>query len=329
MVANEAYERYVAGLQREIEDEYGRDGTPPPPPRADRPKAVLRKERALSSEFKELWERIRRKTRYQVRIDSERLVADVARDLARVRVTAPRVHITRATVEAVGDALEARLTGTRVGGELRPHALPNVIALIESLLEYTTPPMRLSRSTLLAILRMADNRESMVRNPHDFATAAVRLIKEKLADQLADGIRYERIADWYAMDRFLEDDEIDLFGKYIEPVARDTGLYTQIACDSQVERAFLRGLETRDDVRLFLKLPAWFTVPTPVGEYNPDWAIVLDREGAGERVFLVRETKGEGELRPTERMKTECGRAHFEGTLGVDHAVVTAPGDVR
>ena len=77
------------------------------------------------------------------------------------------------------------------------------------------------------------------------------------------------------------------------------------------------------------KPPAWFTVPTPVGEYNPDWAIVLDREGAGEPVFLVRETKGEGELRPTERMKTECGRAHFEGTLGVDHAVVTAPGDVR
>ena len=329
VVANEAYERYVAGLQREIEEEYGRDGTPPPPPRADRPKAVLRKERALSSEFRELWERIRRKTRYQVRIDSERLVADVARDLARVRVGAPRVHITRATVEAVGDALETQLTGTRVGDELRPHALPDLVASIESLLEYTTPPMRLSRSTLLAILRTADNREAIVRNPHDFATAAVRIIKEKLADQLADGIRYERVDDWYAMDRFLEDDEIDLFGKYIEPVARDTGLYTQIACDSLVERDFLRGLETREDVKLFLKLPAWFTVPTPVGEYNPDWAIVLDREGAGERVFLVRETKGEGELRPTERMKTECGRAHFEGALGVSYDVVSAPGDVR
>ena len=77
-----------------------------------------------------------------------------------------------------------------------------------------------------------------------------------------------------------------------------------------------------------MKLPAWFTVPTPVGEYNPDWAIVLDRDGEGERVYLVRETKGEGELRPTERMKTECGRAHFEGALGVPYAVVTEAKDV-
>jgi len=69
-------------------------------------------------------------------------------------------------------------------------------------------------------------------------------------------------------------------------------------------------------------------VPTPVGEYNPDWAIVLDREGAGQRVYLVRETKGEGELRPTERMKTECGRAHFEGALGVSYAMVTEAADI-
>jgi type III restriction enzyme len=150
----------------------------------------------------------------------------------------------------------------------------------------------------------------------------------KLAAQLADGIRYERIDDWYAMDRFLEEDEIDLFGQYIEPVSHDNGLYTQVACDSLVERDFVRDLETREDVKLFLKLSAWFTVPTPVGEYNPDWAIVLDREGTGERVFLVRETKGEGELRPTEKMKTECGRVHFEDALEVSYAVVTRAVDI-
>jgi type III restriction enzyme len=329
VVANEAYEKYVAGLQREIEDEYGTDGTPPPPPRADRPKAVLRKERALSLEFKELWERIRRKTRYQVRIDSKRLIADACAALAKVEVAAPHIRVTRATVEAVGESLEAHLTGTRVGDKVRPEALPNVVALVESLLEYTSPPMRLSRRTILAIIAGAGNVDAMTRNPHDFATAAVRIIKEKMSAQLADGIRYERIDDWYAMDRFLEEDEIDLFGQYVEPVAYDNALYTQIACDSLVERDFVRGLETRDDVKLFLKLPAWFTVPTPVGEYNPDWAIVLDREGTGERVFLVRETKSADELRPNERMKTDCGKVHFEGALEVSYEVVTKATEIE
>ncbi len=324
----------MAGLQREIQEEYGPDGTPPPPPRADRPKAVLRKERALSADFKELWEKIRRRTRYQVRIESERLTADVARELARVRVEAPRIRVTRAGVEAVGDALETRLTGTRVADEVRPDALPNVIALIESLLEYATPPMRLSRKTLHAILKATDSSAAMARNPHDFAAAAARIIREKLAGQLTDGIRYERVDDWYAMDRFLDEDDMDLFGQYIVPSERDgnlgvNALYSQVACDSLVERDFVRGLERRQDIKLFLKLPPWFTVPTPVGEYNPDWAIVLDREGAGERVFLVRETKGDGELRPTEKMKTVCGRAHFEDALGVDYNVVTKADEVE
>ena len=90
------------------------------------------------------------------------------------------------------------------------------------------------------------------------------------------------------------------------------------------------NLEHFEDLRrkLFLKLPAWFTVPTPVGEYNPDWAIVLDREGAGERLFLVRETKAEGELRPSEAMKVDCGKAHFEGALGVSYARVTTASEI-
>ena len=189
--------------------------------------------------------------------------------------------------------------------------------------------MRLSRRTLLRILTRAGSTEALARNPHGYATAAVRIIRERVAAPLADGIRYERLDDWYAMDRFLEEDEIDLFGQYIEPAGSENVLYDYVACDSLIERDFLHDLEAREDVKLFLKLPAWFTVPTPVGEYNPDWAIVLDREGSGERVFLVRETKGDGELRPTELMKTECGRAHFERTLGVEYGVVTSPDQVR
>jgi len=334
VVANEAYEKYVASLQSEIEYHFGKDGVPPPPPRADRPKAKLRKQRALSPEFQELWERIRRKTRYQVRIDSESLVDEAGQTLAGITVEAPRIRVRRARVEAVqdglgGEQLEARLGAAANGAEVAPAELPNILTLLESLLEHTSPAMRLSRLTLLSVLKRAGNAAALARNPQGYATAAVRIIREELARQLAGGIRYERLDDWYAMDRFLEEDAVDLFGQYIERADSDNVLYDHVACDSLVERDFLHGLEAREDVKLFLKLPAWFTVPTPVGEYNPDWAIVLDREGSGERVFLVKETKGDGEMRPTERMKTECGRAHFQDALNVEYGIVNSPDEVR
>lgn len=338
VVANEAYEKYVARLQLEIEQEYGKEGVPPAPPPADRAKARLRKERALSPEFRELWERIRRKTRYQVRIDTDRLIEDAGRVLSGVEIESPRIRVERASVEALQDGIhgehfEGQLTAVVAGRQTAPEELPNILALLESLLAHTTPTMRLSRRTLLRIIERADNMAALASNPHSYASSAARVIKQELAEQLAAGIRYERVDEWYEMDRFLAEDEVDLFGRYIEPpsdgkVLGDSVLYDHVACDSLVERDFLYGLEAREDVKLFVKLPAWFSVPTPVGEYNPDWAIVLDREGVGERVFMVRETKSDGELRPTEQMKTQCGRAHFEGALGVSYAVVTKAGDV-
>lgn len=89
-------------------------------------------------------------------------------------------------------------------------------------------------------------------------------------------------------------------------------------------------MDEREDIRLYVKLPAWFTVPTPVGNYNPDWAIVMDdpNEPDGEKLYLVRETKGDGELRPTERRKTECGAKHFEDGLGVSYRIVTDANDL-
>lgn len=101
--------------------------------------------------------------------------------------------------------------------------------------------------------------------------------------------------------------------------------------DSEVEKEFVDGLERRDDIVLYFKLPAFFTVPTPIGNYNPDWAIVKeDRDAHGEptgkeKLYLVRETKGTTEsdkLRHNEERKIDCGRRHFCETLNVDYEVV-------
>src|SRR5258708_37511982 len=126
------------------------------------------------------------------------------------------------------------------------------------------------------------------------------------------------------------DEEIDSWEEYLIPGANS--VYDQVIYDSGVEKAFVEGLEKRDDVKLYLKLPRWFTVPTPVGNYNPDWAIVIEvRDAFGQPtdkplLYLVRETKDTtrlDDLRSDERRKILCGKSHFQEALGVDYRVVT------
>jgi type III restriction enzyme len=105
-------------------------------------------------------------------------------------------------------------------------------------------------------------------------------------------------------------------------------IYDVVEFESDVEKRFATGLDAREDIRLFFKLPPWFKVQTPMGEYNPDWAIVKEEEGQG-KLYLIRETKGTDDaddLRGREP-KIECGKAHFSA-LGVDYKVVTSHNEV-
>src|SRR5579863_6332877 len=109
----------------------------------------------------------------------------------------------------------------------------------------------------------------------------------------------------------------------------ERSIYDVIEFDSDVEKRFAKGLDAREDIKLFFKLPAWFKVQTPMGEYNPDWAIVKEEEGSGQ-LYLVRETKGSDDtedLRGRERKKLECGKAHFDA-LNVDYKIVTSHNEV-
>jgi type III restriction enzyme len=142
-----------------------------------------------------------------------------------------------------------------------------------------------------------------------------------------NGIQYEKINQWYEMTQFE-----DIPGWSDNLVPAEHSVYDHVIYESEIEKAFVEGLERREDVKLYVKLPGWFTVPTPVGEYNPDWAIVLEpRDEFGkptgeELLYLVRETKETTdltELRLEEVRKIRCGERHFRDALGVDYQVVT------
>lgn len=346
VVANESYERYVEKLQTEIEEEYGKDALPPKPVDArKRGTARLRKEYLLKPEFKELWERIKHKTRYVVKIDTENLLDDVVPSVDKMEIRPPRVTVTKAQVqvgkEDVFEVLQMSAAKTAVGLAGR-YPLPNLIAIMENLMERTTPPVRLTRRTLLEVFRRTSNKQAVLDNPHEFALGAVRIIKEKVADHLIKGIRYEKIDDWYEMSQLEAEDVVSSWQEYLVPARRS--VYDHVEIDSpasdprdSIEWKFVEGLEARDDVKLYLKLPRWFTVKTPVGDYNPDWAIVMEeRDEHGEptgkpRLYLVRETKGENwrtDLRPDERRKIVCGERHFKDALGVDYKVVSKAGEL-
>ena len=338
VVANESYEQYVGRLQTEVEEEYGKEGLPPKPANArKRGVAKLRKAYTLKPEFKELWERIKHKTRYAVKIDSERLLQEVVPEIDKEQIRPPRVTVTKAQVH-VGkeDEYEVlRLSPSRTALELAGrYPLPNLVDVMASLMEHTSPPMRVTRATLLEVFKRSQNKEAATKNPQEFATLAVRIIKDKLADHLVNGIQYEKINEWYEMTQL--EAEIESWKEYLIPA--NSSVYDHVLVDSQaddprqsIEGKFVEELEKRDDVKLYLKLPSWFTVDTPVGKYNPDWAIVLEDRDAhgtptGTHLYLVRETKSENwktELRPDEKRKILCGERHFMGALKVDYKVVS------
>ena len=250
VVASETFERFVAELQSEIEAEFGKEGAPPKPANARMKKTLkLRKAHMLKPEFKALWERIKYKTRYAVTIDSRKLVEDVLPGLEAAQIRKPRIAISKAEVIANDDDTFEALTqsGARTAIDLAGrYPLPNLVEIMENLMENTSPPMRVSRKTLLQIYRRAENRAESLDNPHEFATVAVGFIKAKLADQLVDGIRYEKINEWYEMTQF--ESAIENWAEYIVPSIEKNGgggthIYDGVPFDSEtIEKPFIEAL---------------------------------------------------------------------------------------
>lgn len=332
VIANESYEQFVSGLQKEMEEEFGKEGAAPRPVNVRQKRVATRKPLdQLPPEFQELWNRIKLKTRYQVTVDAPKLVDDVIGALDKLKIEAPRIISQTADVEVDGieDKLDYRVGGKRVLTRLiGRHGVPNLVEIIEDLIAHITPPVKLTRRTLVAVITGIKNRQAALDNPQEFALQAARIIREKAIQQLVDGIKYEKDGTWYDMTEWIEQEET--VSERLVPV--ENSIYDQIVVQSETERKFAEKLKKMKAVRLFVKLPGWFKVPTPVGQYNPDWALVMEEaEDIEALLYLVRETKSTtvaDELRGTENQKIHCGEQHFTGALNVDFRVITSADDL-
>jgi type III restriction enzyme len=280
----------------------------------------------LDPGFKALWERISKRTKYRVSLSTDDLVGVAARAVADAEPIEPpkvRVRVVELEHSAAGIAADKHVDQHDYD-TAAPRFLPDILADLQNETDLT-------RATLVRILRNSGRLKDFSVNPQAFTVLVTAKINAALHKQMVDGIEYEPVPGLHWEMHRLEpeaSEEIERYASRLYSVQNTSKtLYDHIEIDSEVERRFAKGLDDNQRVRFFMKLPAWFTVDTPIGPYNPDWAVVFE---GSERVYLVRETKGAAdpaELRGREEIKIRCARRHFDA-VGVDYAVTTSTDDM-
>jgi type III restriction enzyme len=289
----------------------------------DERKNKLRNEIFVSPEFEALWSKIKPKTTYRVEFTTDDLVSRAVAGIKKMsKIEAPKISVTTGALNVIKGGVDSRLIGAGFH-EISPptRSLPDVLAYLQNETELT-------RSTLVRILRESGRLAEMFVNPQRFLDQVSDILRFELHRLLVDGIKYEKIvgkeadAEWEQL--LFKNEELVNF-LTAQPVTKAP--YEYVVYDSEIERAFAQGLESREDIRLFMKLPDWFKIDTPLGGYNPDWAILKQDS---ETIYLVRETKGTKDflkLRTSEADKVRCGKAHFDA-LGVPFEVVVSATEV-
>ena len=283
-----------------------------------------------SEEFRALWERIKFKSTYRVEFDNDALIAECTKalrdapDIAFTRLQWTKAHL---TIGKAGVEAEER------AGAAMPVVLREDDIELPDLITELQDRTQLTRRSIVRILVDSGQLGNFKRNPQEFIETAGEAINRRKRMALVDGIRYQRIGDesYYAQELFEEE---ELTGYIRNMLGAEKSVYEAVVYDSDTEGTFATDLEKNTAIKVYAKLPGWFTVPTPLGSYNPDWAVLVATDD-GERLYFVVETKGglwTEDLRGTEDAKIRCGEAHFEalrvGEAPAEYMVANSVNDV-
>jgi type III restriction enzyme len=277
---------------------------------ADERQAVRPRQAVLdSAEFKALWDRIKHKTTYRVAFDNKALLEKCAAAL-REASPIPRTRLQwRKADMSIG---QAGVQATEIAGSSTV-VLDEVDIELPDLLTELQDRTQLTRRSIHNVLVESGRLHDFKRNPQQFIEIAEQAVNRCKRQALVDGIKYQRIGDesYYAQELFEQE---ELTGYLKNMLDAQKSVYEKVIYDFGTEARFADDLEKNTAVKVYAKLPGWFTVPTPLGSYNPDWAVLVDTD-EGERLYFVVETKGSAftdDLRLTEDAKIKCGRAHFK-----------------
>lgn len=332
IVATETFEDFAASLQKELKEENGIEFEGIVRNKRERIDLIPKNEFWNMPGFDELWKRISRRTLYSMNFNTDQFVVEAVRRLKNCEaISEIKFNVSKHVIGEISK--EKGIVESQVSVK-SPKSLdleikfPDILGELSSI----TP---LSRSTISRVILESGRLAEARKNPMQFIDQVKISLFGALAATLKeyDGIQYQPVtgeseeAKWsmeYFSSRITK-----VYESSLEKVTKS--IYDFIPVDSEIERQFARGLEAREDVDLFIKLPGWFKIDTPVGGYNPDWAIVRTNEENEKSVYLVRETKGTTNLdelfRESEVWKVVFGGEHFKA-IGVDYKMVKQASDL-
>ncbi len=285
-------------------------------------KGKLNEKVLLDPEFETFWNAINTKTIYSVNYSTQDLIGKASAAISKMdKVEPPKIRSSLADIDVTQKGVTATLVRTPMTSYVaRFTRVPDILTYVQGKTELT-------RRTIYEILIKSKRLDDFRINPQQFMDAVVKEIRTVLNYMIIEGIKYEKLEGIsYEMSRLRDDaHKLNFSKERIVPTAKS--VYDYILYDSGVEKRFAESLNALKDVKYFIKLPGWFQVPTPIGSYNPDWAILRKN---GDIVYMIRETKAtkdQMQLRGFENAKIKCGARHFE-TIGVDYDVAISVDDL-
>ncbi len=334
VIANESYEDFANQLQTEMVEAGVRFKREMIQNEREKVTVRLKKGYETDPQFIVLWERIRERTRYSVSYQTAELITKAASRMKSKMpaIERPKVALTRAEIAIGADGVVGKQTGYRTQTVEAKYVMPDFVGQVQA-------KTGLSKSTVARILLESGRLNDAVNNPQAFIDHASELVNAVKREFLVygdgsdgSGVKYVKLDDAvYEMRRFERDDLMEVFASNVRAVEQqEKTLFSHIVIDSNSgpERGFAQACEDNADVLFYIKLPRWFQIETPVGPYNPDWAVAYRSDTT---LYFVAETKktGSGDhvqldlLRPIEDLRIECGKRHFKNFELVQFKVVS------
>ena len=269
-----------------------------------REKVTINTKNLNSEYFTLLWNKIKHKTVYNVQFDTDDLIEKASRLVSTIKIKNVGMEVIRndvtITEAGVGGVNEKKRREDNPAG----YIVPNILQEIQN-------QTNLTRSTIYKIIEKSKTIGLLKKNPESYIKEVTKKINNSLYEAMVDGIRYIKTNEFYEA-TILDIEDKEYIDETLIPATKS--IYNQNIFDSKIERELAKEFEKQDDVKLYTKLPSTFKINTPLGTYNPDWAIVVEKNTQS-KLFFVFESKGTNdkeELKQKEKLKIDCGEKHFE-----------------